>query len=251
VKARPTRSSPEPEAGDGTADLRLSLRTANPEGTLKILAEIQRRGPSAATLVSDLVPLLQHEDAHVRHAAADALASIGQDVVEPLLKAVLEVYQRLGASGAHSSWAMSWGPYIFAKVGAPAVVPVAENLGHEHAYFWAKVTFQRIALLRAPMSAAADVVLRRLDEVHEEQPLCFVIGAVPALGPDAVRAVPQLIDLLQDPRQNVRTVVVQALGRIGPDAAAALTALERLYRSSRRPWRESLEDAIARIRGER
>ena len=243
-----------PPAADAPADLRSRLQTADAEGVLRILAETQAHGSSAAPLILDLVALLQHEDARVKQAAADALASMGQAVVAPLLRAVIEEYDRAGHVGAPGSWAMSWGPYVLAKVGEPAVLHIAETLGHTNAYFFAFVTFQRLSLLRTPLSAATDVVIRRLGEVDEEQPLCFVIDAVPYLGPDSARAVPQLADLLHNPRQRVRTVAAKALGRIGRDAAGALTELDRLRAATSErdgTWRRVLDETIAQIRGER
>ncbi len=250
------RPSPTPPAAetDEVARLRLSLRTADAAGLVKLLEEVRERGPTAARLIEDLIPFLAHEDRRVMHAAADALAAIGQDVVEPLMKAVLAEYEERGASGAHMSWAISWGPYILSEVGEPAVVPVAQALGHKDAYFFAKVAFDRLALLRAPMSAATDVVLERLRQVQEEDALAFVVGAVPALGPDAARVVPRLVELLADPRLRIRIVAIQALGRIGPDASVALTDLEHLRRGmpeGESTMRSALDEAIARIRGDR
>jgi len=254
--ARPGTPQPSsPAVGkDEVARLRLSLRTADAGGLVKILGEVKARGPASAGLIQDLIPLLAHEDRRVMQAAADALAAMGAAVVDPLMSAVVAEYEKRGASGAHSSWAMSWGPYILSEVGEPAVVPVAQALGHKDAYFFAKVAFDRLALLRAPMSDATDVVLERLGQVHGEDALDFVIEAVPDLGRDAARAVPRLVDLLADPRRRVRIETVRALGRIGPDASGALTDLEHLRRGmpeAEATMCRALDEAIAAIRGDR
>lgn len=251
----PQPSPASPAAGtDEVARLRLGLRTADAAGLARMLGEVKKRGPTAAGLIEDLIPLLAHEDPRVMHAAADALAAMGRAVVDPLMRAVLAEYEKRGSIGAHTSWAMSWGPYILSEVGEPAVVPVARALGHKDAYFFAKVAFDRLALLRAPMSAATDVVLERLGQVHGEDALAFVIEAVPALGRDAARVLPRLVDLLADPRRRVRIETVRALGRIGPGASVALTDLEHLrlgMPEAEATMRSALDEAIAAIRGDR
>lgn len=234
-------------------DLRRRLGSADAESYPGVLREIERLGHAAAPLTEDLIRLLAHEDVQVCQASADALAAIGEPALAPLVAAVLREYAR-GAAGAHGSWAMAWGPYVLAKVGAPAVVPVAELLGHDDAYFWALQAIERLALLRVPLTSAIEVVLQRLREVNEPSRLTFVMHAVPRLGRDAARCVPLLVERLQDPRPQVQVEAVRTLGLIGPDASAALTELERLQLEvpeQAATTREALREAIARIRGER
>jgi HEAT repeat protein len=251
-QAAPAASADPPHVRDA----RLRARLENPVASLLLatLEEIQRLGPEALGLVHAVVPLLDHKEAEVRQAAAEVLVSMGGDAARPFLDQVLAAYTALGPQAAHSSWAMSWGPYVLAKLGEPAVLPVAEVLGHEDAYFVALVTFQRLSVLGAPTGNATDVVLRRLGEVKAKSPLIFLVDAVPYLGRDARRVVPRLIDLLAEPRREVRFAVVRVLGRIGPDAAVALPELERLRAAtgaSEGALVKAIDESIAQIRSER
>ncbi|MGE0191713.1 MAG: HEAT repeat domain-containing protein [Planctomycetota bacterium] len=96
-------------------------------------------------------------------------------------------------------------------------------------------------------------MIEGLRQVQEGDALVFVIEAVPALGRDAARAVPRLVELVADPRRRVRIEAVRALGRVGPDASVALTDLEHLRRAvpeTEATMRGALNEAIAAIRGD-
>jgi HEAT repeat protein len=61
---------------------------------------------------------------------------------------------------------------------------------------------------------------------------------IAGMGPDAVRAVPALIEALDDPSPVVRFPVTVALGEIGPGAKAAVPRLQQMVE-------EEINDEIA------
>jgi HEAT repeat protein len=61
---------------------------------------------------------------------------------------------------------------------------------------------------------------------------------IAGMGPDAVRAVPALIEALDDPSPVVRFPVTVALGEIGPGAKAAIPRLQQMME-------EEINDEIA------
>lgn len=71
--------------------------------------------------------------------------------------------------------------------------------------------------------------------------LLLEIGAI---GPQAVWAVPSLIELLSHPSPQMRALAAQTLGRIGPGAAEAKPALERAARDSNAAVRGAAQAAL-------
>jgi HEAT repeat protein len=72
--------------------------------------------------------------------------------------------------------------------------------------------------------------------------------ALSHLGPDAKRATPDLIALLDDPQPLVRWAAADTLGGFGPDARDALPTLRELAaKESYPPTRAAAEEAVRRI----
>lgn len=239
-----------PETED--ARLRRVILVGDAKALIEALEAVAEQGPSAAGSIEQLIPLLSHADQAVAKAAADALVAIGEAAVDPIVERVVAAFDERG-SGAHGTWVMGWGPYVLTQIGAPAVVPVARRLGDAKTYFWAFVTFQSLARSGTQMTDATDVVLERLRSLEDGTQISFVIDAVPSLGRDASRAVPQLVAFLTDPRPQVRLDAVESLGKIGADASSALGDLEHMRERvdpSEGALTHALDEAIAKIRGD-
>jgi HEAT repeat protein len=73
--------------------------------------------------------------------------------------------------------------------------------------------------------------------------------AARALAHFGARAVPTLVQALEDREPSVRSAAIRALGRIGPEARDALPALVRATEDENDSVREAAAKTLGRIRG--
>jgi len=76
-----------------------------------------------------------------------------------------------------------------------------------------------------------------------------IVAAIYQLGPDAVDAVPTLIELLGEKKADVRYNAAMTLGNVGPAAKAAVPALEAALKDKDRSVREEVNKALTKIQG--
>lgn len=238
------------ESGARQSRIERSLASRTLARVLGALDEITHAPTDNVSIAGDVITLLTSGDRKIQEAAASALIAMGSSAVAPFIESINADARRLGRT---PEWAFGWSSLVMARIGTPAVEAVAGCLNHPTGYFWGLATFSRIAKAGVDTAGATSQILEGLSQQSESGPLTFTVDAVEHLGSRAVDAVPRLIGLLEDSREQVRFRTIVALGKIGPGASAALYDLERLQSGTPEPsgnLKKALDAAILRIRGE-
>jgi hypothetical protein len=195
------------------------------------LREAATLGPVAAPVTSSVIPYLANMDPHVQMAAHDALVSIGEASIHPLLDAACRA-DGLGHEESVRFHAMAMD--VLRDQGQPSLAPLARMLGKPQGRGWAKYYFEWVVHGESIDSAeAAEIISQRLAAAPDEHALRELMDVVPDLGGNAAKAVPALRHLLQDDRLGISLAALDTLGDTGPAAAAALPDLRRMRRRLR------------------
>jgi HEAT repeat protein len=148
----------------------------------RALRALAALGPHAAEAVPEIIPCLEDRDLLLREPAAEALGAIG-----PAAEVAVPVLQRL-------------------------------MLGHMGRGDWAHIEATR-ALGKIASPAAVEALVEGVADSHPEGCGATAVEALALIGPEAVRAVPVLLQRLQDPRWELKGNAIRALARIDPTAA--------------------------------
>jgi HEAT repeat protein len=241
------------------------------QGAIHAGTALGRLGAPAARAV---IPLLGHKEARVRQSACQALAMMGPEArpAVPRLAERLkdtEMSVRTGALNALSHL----GPA--ARSALPQVIEVAQDANFAIRY-QCLMALEQIggdpAVLRpvalAGLKDAAPLVRTQAlsllwvaDPKHPDllPKIRELLGApgspyqalhlLGRMGPDAAKAVPDLVNLLKGSDPNLRRSVVQTLGQIGPPSREAVPTLVELLEQRDYALRQYLLVALRAIGG--
>jgi HEAT repeat protein len=207
---------------------------------------VERIGIQAKDCVSDLLPLLKHEDLEIRIIAARALAKMGP-AAKPAVPVMAELLKdkngRLRYQVAQALAKM--GPD--AKSALPVLIEQLQDLE--------KMSPNPILVTLGNLGPEAKPALPALVKVLENGDSIFsrdVMNCIGQIGPDAKVAVPQLLRCLEKKNENEyeRASAARALGLIGPDAREAVPTLKQRLEDERKMVRVWASFALARITGE-
>jgi HEAT repeat protein len=204
---------------DAVAELRLAARSSSRPVRRAALGALVRLGKPA---VPALVELLADEDHLVRRQALLALRDLGPEAAAavPALQTALA-----DPTVALRSLAVD----ALAAIGPPAVPALAAALSQEGDV--RRCAALALARIGRPATAASKALADALrDPSPEVRPA--VLGALAALGPDALPAVPALVKLF-DQEAASRGQVLSALVRIGPEARIALAVCSKALADNR------------------
>jgi HEAT repeat protein len=170
-------------------------------------------GPDAEAAVPGLVDKL--DDAELRWVAVEALGHIGA----PSARAVPRIIAIFAAEGAPSPGGTP-APDALATIGSPASRTLVDSLTH------ASPQVRELAeLALARMGAPAVVPVARALKSRETGPrpaLVRILGAIGERSPDVVEP---LVDALQDPDAGIRMTAAAGLARAGEPAVSPLRKL--------------------------
>jgi HEAT repeat protein len=183
------------------------------------------------------VQSLKDEDALVRSAAAQAIASLppAPEITLPLLEAGLRDADETALHHALDA---------LAAIGPAATPALINALKHEKLRGHVAYIIGRIG----PDAAAATPELVKLIADKDEHVSLEAIIALANIGPGAKDAVPTLIKALSQSDHPHAHAAAYALGRIGPDAAAAEATLVGLLDNSDRKLALVSAWALAQMR---
>ena len=244
---------------------------------------LRKIGPVDREIVSGFLPGLQSPDARRRERAVEALGLLRapHEIAIPALiramddaDALVRLAAALAAGRILPPWQVEPGPGLQKLL--PALVGATKDPDPN--------VRRRAATSLGERGAAARAAVPALVELLEKEELTWLQGyvadalghfgpaaapAVPALSKalrsaDAglrghavcalgriqrEKAVPMLVEMLQDPHVNVRRLAVNSLGQQGPAAAPALESLVPLTDDPNQDLRKEATELLERIRG--
>jgi len=221
--------------------LEAQLKSANRgvrEAAIRAVGNMGAEAKRAVSGLMNVVVVEQHEE--LRKAALDALASLGEEAVPDVAKALKD--ERTAARLQACAILARIGPA--AKKAAPALTAALKDKSPE---VRAGAAFAIGALGAEGRSAVA--ALAALLKDPEWRVRAAAAGALGGVGPEAKGAVKQLATALADAEPEVRAAAAAALGRIGREAKPAGPALEGLKADGNEAVRKAAEAALAAIGG--
>lgn len=199
---------------------------------------------NTATL-DDLITQLKGNDTFLCDHAAELLAQLGQQAVEPLLK-VLSDGHRDAQAGAMKALAL---------IGdARAIEPIVNLLKNLGAVTRPDDTFAseylRHEAIRALGDLKASIARDLLNEAAAStKPNDRIRALISLVKINEQAAFPQLLNYLKDSQPEYRTMVALGLGEIGGDAA--VNALESLLLDPQWYVRDSVAESLGKINSQR
>jgi HEAT repeat protein len=175
-----------------------------------------------------IIPLATDKNAEVRHAAIYALQEIKPDpkILMPLLDQVLKESDPMVRMNVLT---------LVAEMGKPAVPSVIKMLNDDETATWGCITLGAIG------SEAADAVpalTKLLGPAHPPKLRLEAAMALSSIGPAAVTALPELMDILDKKDPVVMPGAIFAVGRLGPAGKPAEKKLKDIA---------SREDPFSRV----
>ncbi|MFX0018420.1 MAG: HEAT repeat domain-containing protein [Promethearchaeota archaeon] len=164
------------------------------------LGELKQSDP---VVLESLYPLLEDGNEAVRGKTADTLRSIGKKAIPPLIKSYDDNLK------FPIDWVLYWVLIFLA-------VP-----------YW--LLFGGIYILILPLLISFILTLRRLilHIMANQRKKIMIISSLGGMGPDAIEAVPFIIDLLKTKvNAKIRAEMARTLGKIGINSEQAVLALE-------------------------
>lgn len=215
------------------------LGVYNVMGRILSVEALSDLGEGACPAAGELARALGDSEPQVRDAAAAALVSAGECAMDPLTKALRRPAPAVQARAARALYAIEGDPEV--------VVPVLNYVlssSDNEARCQAIETLVRIG------PDAKQALPRLINLLSLRQSYCWaaLVTAVGRVGEDA--AVPALVELLTDPRVEVRRSAVSALAEMGAEAAIAQVPLAELLNDEDRRTRELAAKALETIKGE-
>lgn len=205
------------------ADLTAQLNSSDKLERITAMDTLAARGVEAAETVSALLEQLDVEDPYIRASAAKALAGIGAepDRVIPVLIAHFPDpgYLEDFTSGYEViPLFASYGTSV-AQFGETALDPLIGALGSDvpQVYLAAAVGLEAIG---EPSVKAMPQLIEMLESTDTGRRNAAA-GVIRGIGPGAAEAVPALVKLLHDENFHTQYWVCRALGAIGPASGVA------------------------------
>lgn len=192
----------------------------NPDAAIRAAATLQLIGPAAGPAVPALLDALKARQERVVMTAADALGAIGP----PAKSAVPELKKLLGSRLAtvrgHAAGALG-------ELGPDAVeaVPELTKAVADTDPDVRREAVEALGNIGPAAKAAAPALVKALDDLQGT----VTLHAAAALGRLGAAAVPDLITLMQNPKQRHWSIMI--LADIGPEASAAVPALLAVVKS--------------------
>jgi len=221
--------------------LEAQLKSANRDVREAAIRAVGNMGAEARRAVPGLMNVVvveQHEE--LRKAALDALASLGEEAVPDVAKALKD--ERTAARLQACAILARIGPA--AKKAAPALTAALKDKSPEVRAGAAAAIGALGAEGRSAVAALAPLL-----KDPEWRVRAAAAGALGGVGPEAKGAVKQLATALADAEPEVRAAAATALGRIGREAKPAGPALEGLKADGNEAVRKAAEAALAAIGG--
>jgi HEAT repeat protein len=191
-----------PRAEQSASSLAEALKDADPQVRASAALALGRVGPKSEDTATKLMQLMDDEDPLVRESTTEALGQLGEPAVAVLVGAL----NRGNPIFLHSA------VDALGKIGPPAVPLLVEALNDGE---------QLLLVRRYAALALAKITVPPLVDRLDDELVDIRMSAAEALGkigPDAVAAIPKLIELTQDRREAevVREYAIVAMSRIAP-----------------------------------
>lgn len=212
------------------------LGVYNVMGRILSVEAFKDLGEGACPAAKELTRALADSEPQVRDGATAALVAAGTCAIDPLTKALRRPTPAVQARAARALYEIEGDP----EVVVPVLNFVLSSRDNE-------ARCQAIETLVRVGPAAKEALPRLINLLSLRQSYCWaaLVSAVGRVGEDA--AVPALVELLTDPRVEVRRSAVSALAEMGPGAAIAQVPLTELLNDEDRRTRELAGQALERI----
>jgi hypothetical protein len=196
--------------GLSVSDWIATLKNPYPEIRANAATALGHLGPQAKYGVPALVEALRDEEADVRVRAAQALAGIGDEAVQPLTKSLSSNNPKMRMGAALTLGRMG----REAKAAAPALAEALEDRDIRVRCHAAQALWRVTGRADLAVPVLAEALKHQVSTVRES-----AVTALALIGPDARMAVPSLREALKDDNPVFRERVAEALRRIEPTAA--------------------------------
>jgi len=236
--------------------MKTMLNDADPKSQVLAADALGHMGPAAEEAVPDLVQLLTVENENVRLHASKALADIGEVAVPSLISALKQPEPAMRTSaadvlGAIGPAAKDAIPSLATLLGdqeqevsrhaasalgliGPAAVPELIEVARWRGRYATDMASTAFATLKAD-AATVNELVKLMGNVREDPAVrAFAVSALGNMPDKARGQMPELIRLLSDENNDVRTAARWALGQTGPKGIPAL--------------REALKNSDPRVR---
>lgn len=200
-------------------------------------------GPAARAAEPELLAAMRDSDPHLPGVAATSLPKVGI----PADKALPALLPLLDTPHAAVALRAISEYRAEARSILPQLQAVLSDRSRESEVRWnAARTLGKIG----PDAVAAVPAL--IEQLQDDDALVreHAAEALGDIGPPASQAVPALVEALSDPVTRVRRDAVRSLGQIGPSAKQAAPAVRRLLADPEQMVREAASTAWVRITGE-
>jgi HEAT repeat protein len=179
---------------------------------------LQLLGPAAEPAVPDLIAFLDNPDLNLRRTAVSTLQRIGPGAK----KAVPVLVKLAGESRDLSLKTTALRAIADIHPQAKEVVPLAEELLKQPS---PSIRLAGLEALAKHDPEHPDLLPKARELLKDPRLRQGVVSLLGRVGAPAARFVPDLVELLKDPKPSVRSQVLYALGKIGPGARPAVPAL--------------------------
>lgn len=216
------------------------LEEADSETRRAALQAMNERGPKSAAVTTRLLKMLDDSDPWLQREAAFAWKRLGVDVA-PMMSRLLERLAQVESATEkepHSSNANTFkevlGTLLAVSPTDPRVIAVVlRMLSREESLRYGLMCLPKLG----PAGHAALPMLLELLEEPYEQLVSLAAEAVGPLGPVARPALPKLRTLLTDPRDEVKEAAARSVLRLDPtDTAAQDIAAQNIIAEFQTMW---------------
>lgn len=186
--------------------------------------------------------LLNHRNPQVRDQAIDALLQYGPQQIPYLIDIARDSSKPTARMAAIRALG-AFGPK------AAEAIPVLIAALQDQTWDGRDVAAESLGFIRQADPQVVAALKTALGDTDERVRMAAA-RALGRLRTDDAKAIEALISALRDPDSSVQMTAVEALGEIGPPAQKALGALESLATTASPVLRASIQQALARIKGE-
>jgi HEAT repeat protein len=231
------------------ADLVARLKTGNVEAKLEAIAKLEDMGADAKPAVPALSDALAHADPKVRYHAARAFGAMGPaaaDAVPALVGKLRDDDALVRAHSVRSLGLIGDASKRYVKEIGALIADKDEKVRREvpHAFLRMKpdrsITIPlftkiledgdpsvRNMVLQAVAETGPDAVPFLLDALARPESRYWACLGLGQIGPDAVKAVPKLLEIAEDKEPEHRMEALMALGSIKPSDATSISAIAK------------------------